>query len=121
MRRDRLTFGMMIGIPLLQLILFGYAINSNPKHLPTAVLSADHSVFSRTLIWALRNSDYFDFVRGWRQARRRSATCSLGRGAVRRQYPGGFFTPPACGASGRRCWWRPTPPTPRPPATPSRR
>lgn len=63
MRRDRLTLGMMIGIPLLQLILFGFAINMNPKHLPTAVLSADNSVFSRTLIWALRNSDYFSIVR----------------------------------------------------------
>lgn len=63
MRRDRLTFGMMVGIPLLQLILFGYAINMNPKHLPTAVLVADHSVFSRTLVWAMRNSDYFEIVR----------------------------------------------------------
>ena len=63
MRRDRVTFAMMIGIPLLQLILFGYAINMNPKHLPTAVFSADNSVFSRTLIWALRNSDYFGVVR----------------------------------------------------------
>ena len=48
MRRDRLTFGMMVGIPMVQLILFGYAINSDPKHLPTAVYSADNSVFSRT-------------------------------------------------------------------------
>jgi ABC-2 type transport system permease protein len=59
MRRDRLTFGMMVGIPLLQLVLFGFAINMNPKHLPTAVMCADNSVFSRSLIWALRNSDYF--------------------------------------------------------------
>jgi ABC-2 type transport system permease protein len=63
MRRDRVTFGMMVGIPMLQLILFGYAINMNPKHLPTAVLAADNSVFSRSLIWALRNSDYFGLVR----------------------------------------------------------
>ena len=62
MRRDRLTFGMMVGIPLLQLILFGFAINADPKHLPTAVLSADNSVFSRTLIWALHNSDYFQIT-----------------------------------------------------------
>ncbi|HET9352238.1 MAG TPA: hypothetical protein VFO02_13020, partial [Burkholderiales bacterium] len=41
LKRDRLTFGMIIGIPVLQLILFGYAINSDPKLLPTAVLSAD--------------------------------------------------------------------------------
>jgi len=63
MRRDRLTFGMMVGIPMLQLILFGYAINSDPKHLPTAVYSADNSVFSRTFVWALRNSSYFDITR----------------------------------------------------------
>jgi ABC-2 type transport system permease protein len=63
MRRDRLTFGMMVGIPLLQLVLFGFAINADPKHLPTAIFSADNSVFSRTLVWALRNSDYFRIVR----------------------------------------------------------
>jgi ABC-2 type transport system permease protein len=60
MRRDRLTFGMMIGIPMMQLILFGFAINSDPKHLPTAVLSADQSIFARTLVSALKHSDYFD-------------------------------------------------------------
>jgi ABC-2 type transport system permease protein len=63
MRRDRVTFAMMIGIPILQLILFGYAINSDPKHLPTAVYSADNSVFSRTIVWGLRNSSYFDITR----------------------------------------------------------
>jgi ABC-2 type transport system permease protein len=63
MRRDRLTFGMLVGIPMIQLILFGFAINSNPKHLPTAVFAADNSPFSRTLIWALRNSSYFDLTR----------------------------------------------------------
>ncbi len=63
MRRDRLTFGMMIGVPMIQLILFGYAINSNPKHLPTAVFAADNSPFSRTLIWGLQNSSYFDLTR----------------------------------------------------------
>ena len=63
MRRDRLTFAMMIGIPMIQLVLFGYAINSDPKHLPTAVYSADNSVFSRTIIWGMRNSSYFDLTR----------------------------------------------------------
>ncbi len=63
MRRDRVTFAMMIGIPMVQLILFGYAINSNPKHLPTAVYAADNSPFSRTIVWALRNSSYFDLTR----------------------------------------------------------
>ena len=68
MRRDRLTFGMMVGIPMIQLILFGYAINSNPKHLPTAVYAADNSPFSRTLVWGLRNSSYFDITREARSA-----------------------------------------------------
>jgi ABC-2 type transport system permease protein len=63
MRRDHVTFAMMIGMPLLQLILFGYAINSDPKHLPTAVYSADNSVFSRTIVWGLHNSSYFDITR----------------------------------------------------------
>lgn len=63
MRRDRLTFGMMVGIPLLQLILFGYAINADPKHLPTAIVQGDHGVFGRSLVMALRNSSYFEFVR----------------------------------------------------------
>jgi ABC-2 type transport system permease protein len=63
MRRDRLTFGMMIGIPLMQLILFGFAINSDPKHLATAVMVADHGPQGRTLLSALKASGYFDFVR----------------------------------------------------------
>ncbi|HEV2692828.1 MAG TPA: ABC transporter permease [Verrucomicrobiae bacterium] len=63
MRRDRMTFGMMIGVPMLQLMLFGYAINSNPKHLPTAVYSQDNGIFGRTIIWGMRNSSYFDIVK----------------------------------------------------------
>jgi len=63
MRRDKLTFGMMLGIPLMQLVLFGYAINSDPRNLPTAVISADTGPFGRTLLEAIKNSTYFDFVR----------------------------------------------------------
>ena len=44
MRRDRLTFAMMVGIPILQLILFGFAINADPKALPTAVLIAERFI-----------------------------------------------------------------------------
>jgi ABC-2 type transport system permease protein len=62
MKRDRLTFGMMVGIPLMQLVLFGFAINSDPKHLPTALRIADHGPFARTLVAALRTSGYFNFV-----------------------------------------------------------
>jgi ABC-2 type transport system permease protein len=63
MRRDRLTFGMMIGIPLIQLVLFGFAINADPKYLPSAVLLADDGPQGRTLLEAMRNSSYFNFVR----------------------------------------------------------
>jgi ABC-2 type transport system permease protein len=63
MRRDRVTFGMMVGIPLLQLTLFGYAINSDPKHLPTALRLADQGPFARTLVAQMRTSDYFSIVR----------------------------------------------------------
>jgi ABC-2 type transport system permease protein len=63
MRRDRLTFGMMVGIPLIQLILFGFAINADPRHLPTAIILADYGPHGRTVLEAIRNSTYFDFVR----------------------------------------------------------
>lgn len=63
MRRDRLTFAMMVGIPIMQLVLFGFAINSDPKRLPTAVLAADQSVFARTIVTAMKNSGYFEIGR----------------------------------------------------------
>ena len=63
MRRHRLTFAMMIGVPILQLVLFGFAINSDPKALPTAILVADNSDYARTLIRAIENSGYFRIVR----------------------------------------------------------
>jgi ABC-2 type transport system permease protein len=62
MRRDRLTFAMMIGVPIMQLVLFGYAINSDPKALPAAVVSAESSPFSRSLVRALENTGYFRIV-----------------------------------------------------------
>jgi ABC-2 type transport system permease protein len=63
LRRDRLTFGMIIGIPVLQLLLFGFAINADPKRLPTAILTHDQGVYARTLVAALRNSGYFHIER----------------------------------------------------------
>ncbi len=63
MRRDRVTFAMMVGIPMLQLVLFGYAINTNPKHLPTAAVLQDHGSMAQRVLAGLRNSEYFDIVR----------------------------------------------------------
>ncbi len=61
MRRDRLTFAMMIGLPIVQLMLFGFAINSDPRHLPTLVEIADDGPLSRAVLAAMQNSTYFDF------------------------------------------------------------
>lgn len=90
MRRDRLTFAMMIGVPLLQLTLFGFAINADPKHLPTAVLNQDDSPFSRSLIAAMQTSQYFVLTET--VSRRSDADELLKRGDVQfvLEIPGDF-------------------------------
>ncbi|WP_338523707.1 ABC transporter permease [Pseudomonas batumici] len=62
LRRDRLTLGMILGVPLMQLLIFGAAINVNPKHLPTAISVADPGPFAHSIVAALANSSYFDIV-----------------------------------------------------------
>ena len=61
MRRDRVTFAMMIGIPVMQLILFGFAINSDPRHLPTLISAVDDGPVTRAVISAMEHSSFFDF------------------------------------------------------------
>ena len=61
MRRDRLTFGMMLGIPLIQLMLFGYAINNDPKALPAALVVLSHDQYSRAMVSALETTGYYRF------------------------------------------------------------
>ena len=62
LKRDRITFGMVVGIPIIQIVLFGYAINTDPKQLPTAVVMADRSEFTRSYLAAMKNSGYFLLV-----------------------------------------------------------
>jgi len=62
MRRDRMTFALMIGVPVMQLLLFGFAINTDPRRLPTVVHIADDSAYARSIGAALKNSEYFDIV-----------------------------------------------------------
>ena len=62
MRRDRLTLAMILGIPLMQLCLFGFAINMNPRNLPAALSVADNGPLARSLVAALENSGYFQIV-----------------------------------------------------------
>ncbi len=63
LRRDRLTFATMIFIPVMQLLLFGYAINTTPRHLPTAVLVHEESDLARSVLAALNNTSYFAITR----------------------------------------------------------
>src|SRR5712675_1655654 len=60
LKRDRVSFAMIIMIPLVQLLLFGYAINTNPRHLPTAVLLQEQSDLGRSILKALENTKYFE-------------------------------------------------------------
>lgn len=62
MLRDKTTLGMIIGIPLMQLILFGFAINTNPHHLPTAIVNFDNTIMSRRILSSMENSTYFHFI-----------------------------------------------------------
>jgi ABC-2 type transport system permease protein len=62
LRRDRPTFGMIFMIPVMQLVLFGFALNSDPKMLPTALVNADNSTYARSIVTALQNTQYFRIV-----------------------------------------------------------
>src|SRR5947209_20469846 len=59
LRRDRITLATMITIPLMQLVLFGYAINTTPRNLPTAVLLQESTDVGRSIVAALENTKYF--------------------------------------------------------------
>src|ERR1700730_12978852 len=63
LRRDRVSFGMIVMIPVMQLLLFGYAINTTPRNLPTAVLLQEDSDLARSILKALENTSYFHFTR----------------------------------------------------------
>jgi ABC-2 type transport system permease protein len=63
LRRDRVSFAMIVMIPVMQLMLFGYAINTTPRNLPTAVLLQEDSDLARSILKALENTSYFRFTR----------------------------------------------------------
>ncbi|RAK62772.1 ABC transporter permease [Phenylobacterium kunshanense] len=88
--RDRLTYAMMLAIPVIQLTLFGYAINTEPRHLPTAVLVQEDSRYARSLIAALENSRYFDFVAEARTPSELDALLRTGQAQFAVTIPGDF-------------------------------
>jgi ABC-2 type transport system permease protein len=61
MRRDRITFAMMLGVPLMQLVLFGYAINNDPKQLPAALVVTSNDNYTRAIVSALQVTGYYRF------------------------------------------------------------
>jgi ABC-2 type transport system permease protein len=62
LRRDRITYSMILMMPLVQLLLFGYAINTDPRHMPAAVISYDHSRIANAIVAALQNSSYVELT-----------------------------------------------------------
>jgi ABC-2 type transport system permease protein len=80
MFRDRLTFAMMVGVPIMQLLLFGYAINADPRGLPTALVIGDNGVYARSIVRALENTTYFKVVAWPRNAE--EAETLIARGEV---------------------------------------
>lgn len=88
--RDRLTYAMMLAMPVVQLLLFGYAINTEPRHLPTAVLVQEDSVFARSVLTGLKNSDYFDLVAQARSPQELDAMIRRGEVQFAVTIPGDF-------------------------------
>src|SRR6478735_4449781 len=90
MRRDRLTFAMIVGIPIVQVLLFGFVINTDPKALPTAVVDYDRTEFTRSIVATLRNTGYFSIVPAAPDAR--TADAMLARGEIQFAivFPAGF-------------------------------
>src|SRR3981189_1041215 len=68
LKRDRVSFAMIVMIPVMQLLLFGFAINTTPRHLPTAVLLQEDSDLARSILKALENTAHFRFTREARAA-----------------------------------------------------
>ena len=87
LRRDRVSFAMIVMIPVMQLLLFGYAINTTPRNLPTAVLLQEDSDLGRSILKALENTAYFRFTREVHDVAGIRRSPEIRQGAVRRRNP----------------------------------
>jgi ABC-2 type transport system permease protein len=90
MRRDRLTFAMIVGIPIAQVLLFGFVINTDPKALPTAVVDYDRTQFTRSIVSTLRNTGYFSLVPAPSSAAAADALLARGEIQFAIVFPAGF-------------------------------
>ncbi len=101
LRRDRMTLGMMVVLPVLQLLLFGYAINTDVRHMPTTVLDRDASPRSRAFVRSLEATGYYDFVGQVRDEDELSRAMRGGRARVGVVFPRGWGEDIARGRTGR--------------------
>lgn len=92
MRRDRITFGMMLGVPLMQLVLFGYAINNDPKALPAALVAMSNDHYTRAIVSALELTGYYRFDHVTRSAAEAERLISNGTVAFVVTIPSDFGT-----------------------------
>ena len=90
LRRDRITFAMVVGIPIIQMTLFGYAINTDPKHLDTAIINADNTDITRSFVWAMKHSSYFKIVGALPDQAAGHAALSQGKVLFVLNIPAGF-------------------------------
>ena len=90
MRRDRLTFGMMAGIPMIQLVLFGFAINQDPKHLPAGLVNGDTGPVARAIVASMQASRYYHLVRTDLTPAQAAEELALGRLQFVLHIPAGF-------------------------------
>jgi ABC-2 type transport system permease protein len=90
LRRDRVSFAMIVMIPVMQLLLFGYAINTTPRHLPTVVLLQEDSDLGRSILKAMENTSYFKFTHEVQTVAEFDALLLSGRALFGVEIPRGF-------------------------------
>ncbi len=90
MRRDRMTFAMILVVPLVEMLLFGYAINFDPRNLPTAVVEGEQTAISRSLVAALEHSGYFHVTQRPQSVEEAERLLQLGRVQFLLEIPAGF-------------------------------
>jgi len=116
LKRDRVSFAMIVMIPLVQLLLFGYAINTNPRHLPTAVLLQEQSDVGRSILKAIQNTAYFDVTHVVHSETEFDRLLASGTVLFAIEIPANFER--CAAAIAPRCWLPPMRPIPWPPARP---
>jgi ABC-2 type transport system permease protein len=88
--RDRITYALILGVPVIQMLLFGYAINTDPRHLPTALLVQENSVFARSVVSGIAHSSYFEITHQARTPAELDALVRTGQVQFAITIPGDF-------------------------------